>query len=55
MDILRKLESVGRLNAAFGLFEFAKEHLTVNLRARHPSWTKEQIHTAVRQHLMATR
>jgi hypothetical protein len=54
LQVLRRMGSVGRLRAAFGLFDFAREHLTVNLRARHPEWTEEQVRKAVRERLMAS-
>jgi hypothetical protein len=47
LEVLRRLGPAGRLKAACGLFEFARKFLTVNLRARHPEWTEEQVRQAV--------
>jgi len=55
LQALRRMGSVGRLRAAFGLFDFAREHLTVNFRARHPEWTEDQVRKAVRERMMASR
>ena len=54
-NIMKRMNSVARLKAAFGLFDFAREHLQVNLRAKHPDWTEEQIQGAVRERLMSIR
>jgi hypothetical protein len=51
LEVLRRLGPVGRLNAAFGLFDFAREHLTVNLRREHPDWTADQVRAVVRERL----
>jgi hypothetical protein len=54
-EILRQIGSIGRLDAAFGLFEFAKEHLLVSLRAKHPEWSESQLQSTVRERLMSIR
>lgn len=41
LEILRRIGPIGRLNAAFGLYEFAREHLIANLRKQHPEWTEQ--------------
>ena len=52
LEILRRMGPVGRLEAACGLFDFAREFLTVNIRADHPDWTAQRIQQAVRERLM---
>ena len=52
LEILRRLGPVGRLEAACGLFDFAREFLTVNIRADHPDWSEQRIEQAVRERLM---
>jgi len=50
-EILRQLGPVGRLEAACGLYDFAREFLTVNFQAEHRDWSEEQVAEAVRQRL----
>ena len=54
LEILRRMGAVGRLEAGCGLFDFAREFLTVNLRAQHPEWSEDQVRQAVRDRLLAS-
>ena len=54
VEMLRALGPVGRLEAACGLYEFAREFLTLNLRAEHADWTEEQLQQTVRRRMSGT-
>ncbi len=55
VQALRRMGSSGRLKAGFGLFDFARAHLTANFRVQHPEWTDQQVREAVRLRLMGRR
>jgi hypothetical protein len=51
LEVLRQMGPVGRLEAACGLFDFAREFLTVNFQAEHRDWSEQQVAEAVRERL----
>lgn len=41
--ILRRKTEAERLAIAFGMWEFARELISANLRAEHPDWPPERV------------
>jgi hypothetical protein len=54
LEVLQLLGPVGRLEAACGLYDFARELLTVNIQAQHPDWSNQRVTEAVQDRLALT-
>ena len=53
--ILRAMSPAQKLKAAERLYHSARQLKTAALRARHPDWTEEAIHRAVREVFLHSR